>query len=220
MQHMLTALLATVIIFCLLVVAEYLYRRKKLKGENSRKFIHIIIGTFIAFLPFWMGYEWVVLLSLGFVASSIINHYTHIFRAGYAVKRKSWGEIFFALAVLICAALRPSPWIFMAAILHVSLADGLAAVVGKWLGEHHGVHYKVFRHHKTAIGTATFMVVSFLILAVTVIGDPGFRIGTSIWPALVWLPVITTATENVGVYGLDNFLLPLVVVAALMPLHL
>jgi dolichol kinase len=185
----------------------------------ARKFIHILAGSFIAFLPFWIDYSWIIVMAIGFVAVNLANRYRHFFHAVYKVKRNSWGEVLFSIAVLICALIGPSPWIFAAAILHVSLADGLAAVTGIYLGHHHGVFYRVWKHHKTAIGTAVFTLLSFFIVALTLMTDSGFASINHIWPVLIWLPVLTTAVENLGVHGLDNLFLPLVVVAALTPLQ-
>ena len=240
---MFSAVCAALVIAGILLAAEYLQYRKVLSGEFVRKFAHIGSGTFIAFLPFWMAYRWIAVLAVGFIVVNVFNHYfsklsvhakrinnNHIrlvigavmvasgSHAINSVKRRTWGDVLFGLAVLACALVRPHPWIFAAAILHVALADGFAAIAGVAIGKHHGYHYKVFGATKTFIGTWTFILVSFVILSVVLLVDPGFVSPTDLWPLLIWTPPLLAVIENIGIYGLDNFLLPVATLAMLQAL--
>jgi dolichol kinase len=90
----------------------------------------------------------------------------------------------------------------------MSLADGLAAIVGTKLGA--GNQYFVFGHRKSVAGTATFAAISVLIFV-------GYF---AVVPfAFTWwfVPVVAAATvlENVAVEGLDNLLVPLLVAVCL-----
>ena len=93
----------------------------------------------------------------------------------------------------------------MTALLQMSLADGLAAVVGVRYGLGHA--YKVFRHTKTYVGSLTFFIIAVALLVVYV------QVSNSFLPplSLVGLAAIATLIENCGVAGLDNLLVPVVV---------
>lgn len=212
-------LLACVIIGTILGGSELLWRAKIIRGEIARKLIHIAAGSFAAFMPFWLSYEWIAVLSVGAIGLSLFNHYHRFFKAGLDVKRRSLGDLLFAVAILICALVQPDKWIFAAAILHVSLADGLAAIVGTYLGHYHGSYYKVLRQQKSVIGSATFLLTSFVILAVAITMGEGFVADTGTLVMLVLLPIFTTLAEGLGVYGMDNLLLPLLVMFALQTLQ-
>ncbi len=199
---MINTLFATLVIAVILVASEVLWRKKKLRGELARKFVHIIAGTYIAFLPFWIGYGWMSLLALGFIAANLVNRYTHLFHAIHAITRLSWGDLFFGVGILLVSLLSPNKWLFAGAILQVAIADGFAAVVGLRYSKK---LYKILGHTKSIIGTSTYFLLSFLIVVVTV------RMGHLYVSSAVYIfvPLLMTALENVSGYGTDNAILPL-----------
>lgn len=201
---MINALIAAAGVAGILIASELLWRMSSLRGEFARKFVHIIAGSYIAFLPFWVSYGWIMLLAVGFIIANILNRATSIFHAIHATKRRSWGDLLLSVGILLTAALRPSPWFFAAAILHVSLADGLAAVIGTKYGR---IRYKFFDHGKSIIGSVTFFIVSTGIIALTTIMDDRAQAGAA--ALLLVIPLIATMLENVSGYGTDNITLPL-----------
>lgn len=226
---MLQAFIAAIIILAVLMLSEQLRQRRVLRGELSRKFVHITNGTFIAFLPLWVPYRWIAVLAVGFIIVNVFNHLLVHFdmpRAGklavftgartiQSVQRKTLGDVLFALAVLACAVAQPDWWIFAAAILQVALADGFAAVAGVTFGAWHGYRYTIFGYKKTIVGTLTFMTVSFIVLAVLLSASHSLVASGYLLLLMVCLAIILTGIENLGVYGLDNILLPVVTVALL-----
>ncbi|MFZ1324094.1 MAG: hypothetical protein WAQ57_02970, partial [Candidatus Saccharimonadales bacterium] len=210
------AILAAMGIALILVVSEIAWKRAHIYDELARKFVHISSGIFIAFLPFWVEYRWIMVLAVCFIIANIINRYTNYFHAIHAVKRKSWGDVLFGAGVLIVAAFEPAPWIFTASILQVSLADGLAAVAGVTYGRTHGRYY-LFGQPKSLIGSAVFLVVSIIIIAGVLLVDGYFADPAALWPFAVMLPLLLVCIENLAVYGTDNIALP---AAALLALSL
>ncbi len=199
---MFNSFLATLVIAAILVASEVLWRKKKLRGELARKFVHIIAGTYIAFLPFWIGYGWMSVLALGFIAANLVNRYTHLFHAIHAITRLSWGDLFFGVGVLLVSLLSPNKWLFAGAILQVAIADGFAAVLGISYSKK---MYKVFGHTKSIIGTSTYFFLSLLIVVLTVrMGD--LHVSSAVY---VLVPLLMAALENVSGYGTDNMILPL-----------
>src|SRR6266496_3275312 len=138
-------LIITVTIVLLLVcVSELLWRHRNIDPEYSRKFVHISVGTFVAFWPLFLTRHQIVGLSAAFVIVVVISNYFNLFKAIHSVQRPTWGEIFFALAVGTLAFVAHSGWIYMVALLHMSLADGLAAILGTKFG--HKTRYHIFSH--------------------------------------------------------------------------
>jgi phytol kinase len=212
---MLRVCLAALSIALVLLLSEFLWRKERIKNESARKFVHIIAGTIIAFFPFWVSYNWIMILGLGFVVGNLVNRYTPLFNAVHAVKRKTWGDVLFGIGVLICALFRPDPLIFTAAILHLALADGFAALVGERYGKH---FYRVFDHKKSLIGSLAFAIMSFSILAI-IVAAGHMNNSYALWPLLLGTPILTAALENLSGYGTDNITVPLTVLMLLNSLR-
>lgn len=205
---MLQALLAAAGIAAILVISEIAWKKSHIYDELARKFVHITSGVFIAFLPFWVDYFWIMILAVGFVAANIINRYTNYFHAIHAVKRKSWGDVLFGVGVFAVAWFEPSAWLFAAAMLQVSVADGLAAIAGVTYGRKHGRYY-LFTQPKSIIGSSVFLISSALILMGLFVFDPYFAEPVRLWPVLIMLPMLLVCLENLAVFGADNLVLPL-----------
>lgn len=199
------AFLAGFILCALLLISEFLWRKNKISGENARKFVHIFTGTIIAFLPFWVGYRWITLLAVGFVLVNCINRFIPVFHAINGVSRKTWGDILLGLSVLLISLLKPNKWLFAGAVMQVALADGMAAVIGVKYAK--GT-YKILGNKKSYIGTATFFLLSWAIVLIALL-NTGSTDVASIRAMVLISPLVLTAIENLGVYGLDNLILPL-----------
>lgn len=199
------ALLAVFSVFLVLVLAEYLSRYKGVHSELTRKMVHILVGIFVAFWPFFLSWAQIQMLSLAFLVVVIVSVKMNIFRSIHAVQRNAMGEILFAAVIGILAFIVTDKWVFAAAMLHLSLADGLAAVVGVGWGESNT--YKVLGHAKSVAGSVAFFMCSVLIMIAYVAFSPA----TASTVALLWLPVAATIAENVAIKGTDNIVIPLLV---------
>ena len=114
-----------------LIASEYLWRHKYLKGERARKFIHILAGAWVAFWPYYLPFDGIFILGCMMLALVIYSRFTNLFHAIYSVKRKTYGDIFYAIAIMACALWASSDWAFTIAILVLAVADGAAAVSGR-----------------------------------------------------------------------------------------
>jgi dolichol kinase len=202
---MIQAILAMLVVLALLLVSEYMWRAKHYRSEITRKFAHITIGTFVAFWPFFLSWHAILWLSLAFLIVVSASKLLVIFPSIHNVKRKTRGEVLFAVGVGLIALITREPWVFTVSILHLSLADGLAAMIGTEYGKRG--RYSIFGHTKSVLGTLTFYIVSVLIVG-------GFVLlhgPHNLWPVVIWLPPLVTLVENAGVLGTDNVLVPLVV---------
>lgn len=206
---MINALLAALGIFVILAVSEYAWKRAHIYDELARKFVHITSGVFIAFLPFWVDYAWIMVLAIGFVVANVINRYTNYFHAIHAVKRKSWGDVLFGVGVFAVAWFQSDPWLFAVSMLMVSLADGLAAVAGVTYGRTHGRYY-LFGQPKSIVGSTLFFVIAMFLIGSLFFLDSYYADPMNLLPYVVMLPLLLVCVENLAVYGTDNIFLPLV----------
>lgn len=206
---MLLAMLVVIATFCILLYAEWLSRAKQIHAELTRKLVHVAVGTFVAFWPFFLSWRQIELLSLAFFVVVSISIRWNVFQAIHAVKRNMVGELLFALVIGMLAAISPSKWVFLTAMLHLSIADGLAAVIGLGWGDSNS--YKVFGKTKSIAGSVTFLICSLLIMMAY-----GLFAGSSTsFFTLLWLPLLATAAENIAVYGTDNLIMPMLIALVL-----
>ncbi|MEO6761793.1 MAG: hypothetical protein ABI220_05525 [Candidatus Saccharimonadales bacterium] len=203
-------ILSILLILVILGISEWGWRKGWLRGELGRKFIHITVGTFVAFWPFFISWNQIRLLSLAFLVAVIIAHYFNIFHAIDSVQRPTYGQLFFAAVVGLLTFATHSKGIYAAALLQMSLADGFAALVGTYLGR--DSKYFLLGHTKSVAGTAAFLATSLVILiGYSMFSTLGLPIIVVIWAALA-----ATALENLLAFGLDNLLIPLFVAAVLV----
>lgn len=195
----------------LLIANELWWRYRDTHKEHPRKVVHIFVGSFVAFWPLFMSWDAIRLISLAFLGGVVLSKALNIFASIHEVERFSLGEISFALAVGLLTFVTKSDFIYIVSILQMSLADGLAAIIGVHYGKKNS--YKVFGHTKSVAGTLTFFICS---LAIIIIGRSIVHAQLS-WYLVLVTSILATITENIAVWGLDNLLLPVLV--ALILLH-
>ncbi len=190
-------------VLAVLLVSEWGWRKGWLANEFGRKFVHITVGSFVAFWPLFLTWGQIRLLSVAFLLVVTITTYFNTFHAIRSVQRPTYGEFFFAATVGLLACLTTDKGIYAVAILHMSLADGLAALVGVRYGRDNKYH--ILGHTKSAIGTATFFVTSLILLM-------GYSLlsGAMLPIPLILLAAATASMlENIALLGLDNLAVPL-----------
>ncbi len=161
---MLGILLAAAGTGLILISGEILWRKKILKGEYARKFVHITSATFAAFWPLFMSRTAIAAMSLIFVAVLVAVKQLKLFKSLRSVRRATYGEMWYALGIGICALLFTSDAVYAVAILHMALADGFAAIVGVGLGKK--ANKFTYNGSKKSIeGTLTFVAISFFLNA-------------------------------------------------------
>jgi phytol kinase len=205
----LLTILVVLVTFCILIGAEYLSRSKQIHAELTRKLVHVAVGTFVAFWPFFLTWREIQLLSLAFFLVICISIRLNIFRSIHAVKRGMTGELLFAIVIGLLALISTNEWVFAAAMLHLSLADGMAAIVGLGWGDTNS--YKVMGKTKSIAGSVAFLVSSFCILALYGL----LAHSTTSFLTILWLPILATITENVAVNGTDNLVMPMLIAIVL-----
>lgn len=203
-------ILTIVAVFLLLAASEIWWRVRRPHDEFSRKFIHISVGTFAAFWPWYLTTAEIVFMAAAFIVGVLVSQYLNVFQAIHAVERPTWGELCFAAAVGLLALITDNPWIYAVALLHMAVADGLAAIIGTRYGR--STQYKVFGHTKSVVGSLTFLAVSLVLL----LGYGAFVASAPPLVVLVLMALVATGAENVAVRGLDNLLVPVFIAVTLL----
>lgn len=203
---MLAVIACLVGVLYILITAEILWRRGVLEGENMRKFVHIGAGSFVAFWPWFLDWRTIQIIGLIMLAVILLNRRDEVLHFSAGLRRDSAGGISLALAIVICAMLTQDKVFFALAILHLAVADGMAAVIGTDFGKRWA--YKVFSQTKTVLGTMAFWITSLFILGVGLlfVDQIDLREYTLL---VILMPPALTAIENLTVKGLDNLTIPL-----------
>ncbi|HET6924665.1 MAG TPA: hypothetical protein VFH39_02460 [Candidatus Saccharimonadales bacterium] len=195
-------------VLTLLLANEWWWRRSSVHGELGRKFVHITVGTFVAFWPYYLSWNQIRFMSVAFLLVVGLSKYFNIFRAIHSVTRPTLGELYFGLAVGLTTFVTDRPALYAAALLQMSLADGLAAVIGVRFGRGNG--YRVLGALKSLAGSGTFLLTSYVILLSLSVFSTHLAI-----PYCLGIAVAAAVLENVGLRGLDNLLVPLFVAGML-----
>ena len=200
-------------VFILLAISESLNIKGAHKSEVVRKFTHISVGIFAASWPWLISWRAIQLIGLAMVAVVFINRRFDVFRFNKGLRRESFGDYFFALAIAACALLTSSKIFFAIAILNLALADGFAAVIGRKYGTKW--KYTFFKHTKTLIGTMSFWFLSLIIFAIGgLFAHTQLNINGYI-TLIVLAPPILSFLENASPQGLDNLIIPMAAIGAL-----
>ena len=211
---MLGVIITSALAFIIILLTERAAKNKSLSTELSRKIPHLTVALTMATWPFFVNMKTVAALALAFSASSLAMRLFKLFPHARFVDRRSWGDVLFGLGIGFSALLNPPRWIFINAVLYLGIADLIAAMVGKTLGQH---RYKVFGNTKTIEGSIAFTLSAMSITAMIVFLAP-VGLGAS-WQIIFWLPLSAAVIEAVLPLGLDNLVLPIFVTAVMLALR-
>ena len=193
---------AATAVLAILLVAEIGWRKHWLSGEVGRKFVHITVGTFVAFWPLFLDWDDIRILSLAFFVVVLVSMQLGFFKVIKSVLRPTYGEVFFALSVGLLTIITVSKAIYAVAILQMALADGFAAIVGTRYGRENKYH--LFGRTKSIVGSLTFFVISLALL----VGYSLFSEAGLAMHYVVIAAIGATFIENIAALGFDNLLVP------------
>ena len=192
-----------------LILFTYSLKNKKyINNEAARKLVHFAHAFVVAGWPVFIGYWFVILGELLFLGAVLLAQEYRLFHSLRQIGRKTWGEFFFPVGVIILALIAPPVWVFVEALLLLGLADGTAAIVGKRVKTK---AYMVFGYKKTVGGSLAFLGVSVLVMVVVLWANPGNVTLEQFWVVVFAVPLAATLAENLSPYGSDNLTVPLVV---------
>jgi phytol kinase len=192
----------------IVLIAELGHRWQWFSAEQSRKIVHIGTGNVIALawflqLPAWVGITSAVLAGI----ITLISYWLPILPGVNSVGRKSYGTFFYAVSMgLLIAIFWPlqHPEYAATGILVMAWGDGLAAIVGQKWGRH---PYKILGNSKSVEGTATLLLVSYIITTIILyIAHGNLPI---VWLVGIPVAIVAVILESISQFGLDNISLPL-----------
>ena len=199
-------LLAVLIVFSLLVsllfVAHKGVKIFKLSAEISRKSVHILMGLTVLAFPYIFHEPWSVwlLALLSLTLFYTLRHYKrareNLGDALYRIERKSYGEIYYTLAIALTFTLSPNQESYMAAILTLTFSDALASLIGVRYGRY---FVSLMGNKKSFEGSSAFFITTLLILILI----------TQNVPLALTLALLLTLVELLSIKGIDNVLIPL-----------
>lgn len=183
-----------------------------LRNELERKILHVIHTFTVVGLIFMVSYSVIIAIELSFLALVFVARKLRWFQGMQEVGRVSYGEFFMPVAFILLAAAGIDRWIFLAAVLHLAVADVAAALIGVAWGRR---AYYVFGLKKTTLGTAAFVFFS-LAIGLFLVASGQFVFSYS-WPLCICaVTAATTIAENTSPLGSDNLTIPLVVAAVFL----
>ncbi len=199
-------------ILMILSISSFLSKRRNADVEFSRKFVHIFVGNWILFVPFFSELWAVLLIPFAFI---IINALSFKYRWISSIEREddSLGTVYYAIALFVLSGLGfalDRMILPLVGVLTMAYADGLAALVGKTWGKSKPF---AFAPEKTLLGTLVVMGVSFVIaLGVMQCFNRAEGRYDTVWPMLLIAScnaLLAALIELTGKKGTDNLSLPI-----------
>ncbi|CDE08691.1 putative uncharacterized protein [Bacillus sp. CAG:988] len=207
MTNWLGLLISVIYIVLIISISVFCYKKKKFSLEDSRKFVHVgMCNWWLIAMIFFDQWIYACILPLLFVIINFINLKTDkipgIERKG---KDRTFGTVWYAIAMLILAfVLFRYPdyqYIGAIAILILGYGDGIGGLVSEYIGRH-----KFPIPHKTAEGSFTVFIISFIIAAALL---EALAMTDMTITYAFFIACFATITELFSVGGIDNFTVPL-----------
>ena len=200
-------------VFLVLGIATLIAKFTKGASENSRKFVHIVVGHWVFILLMFNQLWAAVLVPFSFI---IVNYLSTRFKIFKAMERNdnSYGTVYYAISLTFLVGLGfYLKWLALPfiGVLTMAYGDGFAAIVGKKWGT-----YKPFSFapDKSLAGSLTVTFFSFIITALCLyfFQGQGSLVTQSIWIILLialLTAIFSTFIELTGHQGCDNLTLPI-----------
>lgn len=205
------ALGSVAVLLGLMAWVRQLATKAGLEPEVQRKLVHVGTGLYALSLPWLFPDRWPVALLIGLtlVVMAVLRLPPVARGLGatlHAVKRRSYGDFLFVIAVGCCFFLADGNRLYyVLPIAVVTLADAAAALAGTVYGT---VAFKVEQSRKSVEGTVVFFVIALLI-AMTCLMLLSDLPAPNILALALMVAGFGTLVEAQSWRGFDNFFLPL-----------
>jgi phytol kinase len=207
---LLAAIGVLILLGVVMLIAKLCYKR--LTPEGSRKTIHIVMGCTALAFPYIFEYRQTVIY-LGIVAILLLllmrrNKVLHkqVGIALLGVQRKTLGDIYFVISIVIVFALHQNTFEYLMPIAILTFADSIAALIGTSYGR-----YNMAQHEedaKSREGSLMFFIVAFIcaLIPLQLMTEVG-RAEVLVISFLIGMlaAMIEAVTRN----GNDNLMLPI-----------
>lgn len=189
-------------VFAIILIATIIQKAFGLSSEFSRKIIHIGVGNWIFFIPYYFDHLYLAIIPpVSFVIINYLSYKYTIFKA-MELDEKNPGTVYYAISLTILTILAFSkesllyyPYL---GILAMCWGDGMAAVVGKrW-------PVKRLKNGRSLGGSLAFLIFTMLVFGIylSLFKEIDIRI-------IALLAVIGMLVELYTPKNLDNLTVPL-----------
>ena len=179
---------------------EVLKRKNILSVNSTRRLIHIGAAIIAYTFPNYLSLEQALIMCFIVLLMMVFSRYKSVLSHIHKVSRKTWGEIFYPLGMMIATFvfLPNSVGNFRIIILILGISDLLANIIGtNW-----GVHsFIVFNCKKSLEGLIAFFLSAFVILII-------FQVSPI---TAIFISLISSTAEFFSPYGSDNLTVPVIV---------
>jgi phytol kinase len=130
----------------------------------------------------------------------------------HSVERRTAGSEYYPLAIFLTYIMAYGrPWLFVASVLTLALADAGAALVGSRWGR---LRYQVEDEEKSLEGSLAFLLLAWAAIFLPALFLAGLSWQVAALSALL-VAVLVTGFEAISLHGADNLFVPLAVCVAL-----
>jgi uncharacterized protein (TIGR00297 family) len=214
--HLFAAMLAG--LFGFIAVAELLRKYTNLSAGMTRKFVHILVGVIVFFVPIlFISPVPAILMSVLFIALNYFSVRYAVFKGMDDPVHQTYGTVYFPVSFLILVLLFWDcyPMIISTSILILGLGDAAATIVGQ--SAKNPRELRLGRDRKTVQGSIAMVLVTLVVTAGCLLLYPGelplsarfleSNISFVMVLALI-TAVVTGVTEALSSRGTDNLLIP------------
>lgn len=204
----------------LLAVNELIYRFRKIPGEISRKAAHMLATLSTLPFPYLFDSHWYVM-----ILASIFFFVLLLTKSGkqlgsiHDIERSSMGSYLLPVAIYIAfliSSLLDNRLLFILPMLILAISDPLAALVGISLEKYnHRIILFKYDTHKSVFGTSTFFFSAFFISTIAIYFINDTITLSDVFVTLI-VALVSSITELLCRWGLDNLLIPLSVILVLI----
>ena len=216
MSQDLVSSLIVILLLAILVLGQGLVKlRVPIESEVSRKIVHIGMGCLAVAFPWMFSSAMVVglLTALACLAFIAIRFVPFLNKVLGGVNRVTQGEFYFTFGVAFAFYFsNGEPVLYCPPVLMMAIGDSLAALVGKALGRH---RFTTDEDPKSWEGSLAFVISAFVTTFFALAVFSQLPIG-NIFIISILLSMIGFMIESISDRGLDNLLVPVFGVMAMM----
>lgn len=196
---MLILILFITILLIFLIIIEALSRKYLIDPTVSRKISHVGSAIIVYLMPIFLVRNEIIIIGIFFALLLFFTRRANVFSSIHSVQRKTFGEVFLPLGVILCALffIPENKIAFQFGILIMGISDALASLVGEKFGKH---VIKVFGYKKSIEGCTIFFISTLLIV---------YFFTHGLYFSSLVVVIILTGIELLLVLGLDNLILPI-----------
>ena len=211
-SQILLAFASVAVLLGLMAVVKRCAETYDLNAELQRKLVHVGTGLYALILPWLFPDRWPVYMLVGITLGvMLILRLPKVAKGGigstlHSVNRKSYGDVFLAMAVGLCLFLAEDQlYLYVLPIAVLTLADAAAALAGTTYGKR---LFRVEDGQKSLEGCVVFFGVTLVLAMVVLMTMTTFASQNIILLALM-VAGFGTLVEAVSWRGFDNLFLPL-----------